>query len=642
MLVHLHIRNVAIIEESSFSLDSGLNVFTGETGAGKSILIDSLLLALGGRASTDLVRTGTEEARVSALFSIDQKASYTQQLDAAGIPVDDELLLRRIISANGRSRAYINERPVTVAFLREIGKQLCEISGQHEHQHLLHPRLHLSVLDSYGELVEERKAVTTQYESVRSLRKELDQLGGDAHNRARRRGYLQYQIDELEEAELDANEEELEHQRKYMLQIEQMIESSQEGDSVLYSGPSPVLDQIGKLQHRLSHFRELSEELDNAHRSLEEAEALLDDAARTLRNFSSDSSFDPNELEELQERLTRLRDLKRKHGVHDVEGLSRCLQSYKEELLELDGRETRMETLESNYHKEVKILQNQAWELSQKRNAISDKLAADVEHELASLGMKKATFVVKMTTIERQSFEEDIEQPSLEESIELYSDVESITPIHQEPLPGPNGYDQAQFLLSSNPGEEARPMHKIASGGELSRITLALKQVIAERDPVATCIFDEVDAGIGGITGATIGHKINEIARTRQVLCITHLPQIACFAQHHFHIHKMEEEGRTHSTIQALPTESREEELARMLGGMSSNKQSLAHARELLQQAQKHSEDLSSESKTSKKTTKHKTRTTKRTTQKTSKKKSNTQKVKKKKTSAPSKMSDVN
>lgn len=603
MLLHLHIKNVAIIEESSVSLDSGLNVFTGETGAGKSILIDSLLLALGGRASTDLVRTGAPEARVSALFSILPNAPYIDELQRAGIPTEDELLLRRIITASGRSRAYINERPVTVAFLRKIGQRLCEISGQHEHQHLLHPRMHLDVLDGYGELTEERKAVTAQYEAVRALRQELEELGGDAHNRARRRGYLQYQIDELEEAELEVDEEELEHSRKYMMQVEQMIEASQGGESMLYSGPQSVLESIGRLQHKLANFRELAPDLDAACKSLEEAEALLDDSARTLRYFAEDTSFDPNELESLQERLTQLRDLKRKHGVNDITGLRQCLQEYKNELVELDQREERMTTLEANYHNEVESLKQLAEDLSAKRYAIRETLARDVEGELASLGMKKATFLVTINRISRQSFDELEPLSDLPEDYEESTDADT----HEEEntanttqskqaadLPGPSGYDQVQFLLSSNPGETPRPMHKIASGGELSRIMLSLKQVIAERDPVNTCIFDEVDAGIGGVTGATIGQKINEISCSRQVLCITHLPQIACFANHHFHIKKQEEEGRTHSTIEVLETKTRERELARMLGGMAGNEQSLAHARELLDHAREHTETLMS------------------------------------------------
>lgn len=589
MLLHLRIRNVAIIEESAFDLGEGFHVFTGETGAGKSILIDSLLLALGERASADLLRTGTPEAEISALFSIADMPHLEAHFSEAGIPVEDgELLLRRVISANGRSRAYINDRPVTAKFLRESGQQLVEISGQHEQQHLMQPRYHLDLLDSYGNLWDHRKQLSEQYNKVQQIRRQLDELGGDAQRRQMRRDYLQYQIEELADVDLDINEDDLAHQRRYMLQLEQMMEASQNAEATLYSSQHSTMEQIGRIQQRLSGWQELSEDLSAVLHNLAEAEALLDDAARTLRGFVSSSDSDPHELEALEEQLSLLRDLKRKHMAQSVIGLAERLHEYEQELDELNKSEAKMQELEACYDDEITALIELAESLSQKRQSIAGHLAGEVEGELASLGMKKATFVVQWQ-LSNKSDESQQEEGS-DESLELSEELETPESFElHEPeawedtasLPGPTGFDDIQFLLSSNPGEEAKPLHRIASGGELSRIMLALKQVVNENEPVPTCVFDEVDAGVGGATGLTIGQKIHGIGRKRQVICITHLAQIASLADRHYLIQKQEEDGRTHSRIRPLPPKEREKEIARMLGGVASE-QSLAHARELL------------------------------------------------------------
>ncbi len=588
MLLHLRIRNVAIIEESAFDLGEGFHVFTGETGAGKSILIDSLLLALGERASADLLRTGTPEAEISALFSITGMPHLEAHFSQAGIPVEDgELLLRRVISANGRSRAYINDRPVTAKFLRESGQQLVEISGQHEQQHLMQPRYHLDQLDSYGNLWEHRKKLQTQYSNVQQIRRQLNELGGDAQRRQMRRDYLLYQIEELDNVDLDLNEDDLAHRRRYLMQLEQMMEASQNAEATLYSGQHSTMEQIGRVQQRLSGWQELSEELSSVLTGLAEAEALLDDAARTLRGFVSSTDTDPHELEELEEQLSLLRDLKRKHMAQSVIGLAERLQEYQQELDELNQREAQMQELEASYDDEIETLLDLAESLSQKRQNVACNLAKEVEAELASLGMKKATFVVQWQHSNPDAVreEEEVYDEGDEHEMEAMPVVGVEEPDAWEdstPLPGPTGFDEIQFLLSSNPGEEPKPLHRIASGGELSRIMLALKQVVNENEPVPTCVFDEVDAGVGGSTGLTIGQKIHGIGRKRQVICITHLAQIASLADRHYLIQKQEEDGRTHSRIRPLSAKEREKEVARMLGGVASE-QSLAHARELLE-----------------------------------------------------------
>lgn len=604
MLIHLTIRNVAIIEEVSINFSEGFHVFTGETGAGKSILIDALLLALGGRSSTDLLRTGAEEAEVSALFCIDDMPELQSKIREIGIPVEDgELLLRRAITASGRSRAYINDCPVTAKFLRESGQKLVEISGQHEHQHLMQPRYHLDLLDNYGELWAERQRIAEQYALVRNMHKRLQTLGGDALRRRQRKDYLQYQISELSDADLDVNEESLQQQRRYLLQFGQMVEASQNADMVLYSGPNSLTEQLGRLRHRFETWRELSTEIANTLQNLLEAEALVDDAARTLRGFLSNADIDKSSLRDIEQQLSRLRDLKRKHGANTIDGLTQKLQQYIHELEELDRRETEMQQLEADYVREVEVLRQIAWSLSEQRKAVAVRLCAEVESELASVGMKKAKFVVAWETSPppaNGNTPSDDRSPSLTMSDEshselhtpvtehddTFSEAQPVSLLHRErDLPGPHGFDQVQFLLSSNPGEEPKSLHRIASGGELSRIMLALKQIIAEREPVPTCIFDEVDAGIGGNTAHTIALKIRDIAQQRQVICVTHLAQIACLADHHYAIQKSEIDGRTLSRINPLTPTEREYEIARMLGGIGSNPQILAHAREILSQA---------------------------------------------------------
>ena len=564
MLIELTIRNVAIIEEISISLGGGLTIFTGETGSGKSILIESLMLALGGRASNDLIRTGEDEAEVSALFNLNEKENIQNRLKEASIPVEDELLLRRIVSATGRSRAYINDRSVTVAFLREIGQKLIEISGQHEHQYLMQPRYHLELLDNHGDLWDERLAVEKQYHYVKKLQQELQKLGGNNLERSRRKEYLLYQIEEMNEIDLDTDEQELEEERRYFLQLGKMLETSQYGEELLYSGQGSITELLGRLTNQLSAWIDLSEEMKEAVDGLSEAQAVIDDVSRSLRGFLANTEQNPNTLIELETILSQLRDLKRKHGVLSVKALKQTKEQFEQELETLNEQEERLLKLEHFFDNEVKKLRKSTESLSKSRRKIARRLSKELQKELSSVGMKKARFITEFQNLEDET--QESEEP-------------------QNVIPGPTGQDQVQFLLSSNPGEEPRSLQRVASGGELSRIMLSFKHILTEKEPVQTCIFDEVDSGIGGFTATIIGQKIKKIAKGRQVICITHLPQLACFADEHFQIQKREKDGRTCSTIQKLTPAQREKELARMLGGVQITSQSRAHAKELLAQA---------------------------------------------------------
>ncbi|MCB9637989.1 MAG: DNA repair protein RecN [Myxococcales bacterium] len=581
MLLHLHIRNVVIIDEASISFQDGLNVFTGETGAGKSILIDSLLLALGERASSDVVRTGSDEAEVSALFSLEDLPAVRAKLEDAGLRSDDELLMRRLVSQNGRSRAYVNDRPVTVSFLRDLGGLLVEISGQHSNHHLMQPRYHLDLLDAFGHLYDLREQVAGIYRQAQRERKELNRLGGDAQSRARREEYLLYQLDELDNAPLDVDETKLEDERRYLLQLEKMLEAGQEGEAILYSGQRSVMEVLGRLEGKLGNWTDLSPELAEAVQGLSEAQALIDDVTRSLRGFVAQADVDPQRLQEIEEQLELLRDLKRKHNVMNLEQLLKRRDAYLEELHNLRSQEARLIELEKTCDQRANELQKAAQVLSQRRRDAALILAREVEVELASLGMKKARFVVDFRSLLDE--EDDGSHGGPEETADDL--LGEHKPQEQKPLVGPVGMDFVQFLLSSNPGEEPRALHRTASGGELSRIMLALKQILTEKEPVPSCVFDEVDAGIGGFTATIIGEKIKKISGRRQVFCITHLPQIACFSDTHYQILKTEEDGRTLSTIAQLSDEQRELEIARMLGGAEITEESLAHARRLIHQA---------------------------------------------------------
>ena len=587
MLLHLTIRNVVIIDEASIDLAEGLHVFTGETGAGKSILIDSLLLTLGERASADIVRTDAQEAEVSALFSVEGMPKVQERLREAGLEAGDELLMRRLITQSGRSRAYINDRPVTVSLLREIGQQLVEISGQHAHQHLMQPRHHLDLLDTFGGLFPLREKLASLYQKARAERKELERLGGDAASRARREEYLLYQLDELSEAPLDVEETKLEDERRYLLQMEKMLEGAEEAEALLYSGQRSILEQLGRLSSRLGAWSELSKDLEAARQGLGEAQAAIDDAARSLRGFLSHAEADPRRLKEIEEQLSLLRDLKRKHNVASLELLLKKRDQYQQEILDLRAQDKRRGELEKICAVRDEELYQEALKLSARRQEIAKSLSLAVETELATLGMKKARFVAHFRKIRHEEEAASEEQSFSEEALSLEESEVAESAVGKRPIVGASGLDDIQFFLSSNPGEQPRPLHRIASGGELSRIMLALKQILTEREPAPTCVFDEVDSGMGGFTATIIGEKIKRIASKRQVLCITHLPQIACFARYHYQIQKLERDGRTLSTLSKLSEDERDRELARMLGGIEMTDESLAHARRLIEQAQK-------------------------------------------------------
>ncbi|MEM1009232.1 MAG: DNA repair protein RecN, partial [Myxococcota bacterium] len=491
-------------------------------------------------------------------------------LEEAGLPCESELFLRRTVSRSGRSRAHVNDRPVTISFLRALGQMLVEISGQHAQTQLLQPRRHLDFLDTFGGLFPLREQVTACYREVEAEREELSRLGGDAHTRALREDYLLYQLEELSQAPLDQDEEALQEEQQRLAQMEEMIDAAREGELIL-SGA--VLEQLSALSSQWGAWARLEPAFEEVCQSLDQAYASLDDARRTVRRFSATASNDPQRRREIEEIFSMLEDLKRKHRVHSLCELNQQKQDYEEEVQMLHAQEERLKKLESSCVQSEKRLFELASKLREKRILAAKDLERQVEQELSTVGMNKAHFVV--------CFSESFQHAVVEENNNPFETQKSLSLGM-----GPTGVDRVQFLLSSNPGEPPRPLQKTASGGELSRILLALKQILTEREPVSTCVFDEVDTGIGGRTATMLGRKIKQIAQQRQVLCITHLPQVACFGDRHFLIRKQEEEGRTRSQIVRLDEQEREQEMVRMLGTEEGSLETMAHARRLLEKAE--------------------------------------------------------
>lgn len=545
MLVSLHIRNFALIENATIRFDEGLNILSGETGAGKSIIIQALEILLGGRGSSDLIREGEEEAEVVGVFHLK----------------DREVSLRRAISQSGRSRAFVDERPVTVSVLEGIGDDLVDIAGQHTHQILLQPERHLSLLDEFAELTHEVAAYHGTLSSYRSLLEEKNCLMAREREAREKEDFLRFQLKELSEASLkEGEEEELQREKEIQRHAVRLGEICIRGEEALDSGEDSITLRMARLSKEIQQVSELDPELATIGDQMEAALCELKESARRLQSFGKKISFDPERLQTVEDRLALISRLKKKYGG----SLGLILEKEKEvqeSLSLLDHFEEEIQKKESELAKAGKEILKQAENFSKKRGLAAAKLSKEVERELKDLGMRHARFFVAMEPMTAGSYE--IEGRWLGEA----------------------GLDTAEFMIEPNPGEGARPLAKIASGGEISRIFLAIKKVMGGIRPTATCVFDEVDSGIGGGIAEVIGRNLSLLARKRQVICITHLPQIACYGDHHFMIQKKTEKGRTQTQIERLQSGAREEEIARMLAGLKITDKAMAHAREMLRHA---------------------------------------------------------
>jgi DNA repair protein RecN (Recombination protein N) len=559
MLELLRVRAFAIIDELEAHFAPGFNVLTGETGAGKSILVDALHLVLGGRAQAEAVRTGADEAEVQALFRPRDPAATDARLSSLGLPAAGaELVVRRTVQREGRSRAWVNGALATAAQLSQATCGLLDISGQHEHVGLLDAQTHLSMLDGYAGL--SRGEYEAAFAALADAERERARLDSDESARAERASFLRYQLDELEKAEAKPGEDEaLAQERRVLAAAEKLRGGAEEAEALLRSGDEAAVVAASRACKRLDELAGIDPALAAVAAAVRGAAAELDEAARTLSRYAGRAGGDPQRLEAIDERLELLRRLSRKHGGSLAAALQRR-ETMKTELQSLEHHDEALAAAETR----VRELSGKALRLgralSERRRSAAAGFSRAVAAELASLGMART-----------------------EISVRFGPPGEGGIPAEGEML-GPRGLESAELLLSPNPGEELRPLARIASGGELSRVLLAVKRVLADADDVDTYLFDEVDAGIGGATADAVGRALSAVARGRQVICITHLPQIAVFAERHQVAEKEIRRGRTHSRVAAVEGEARVEELARLLSGQATPV-ALEHARELLEKA---------------------------------------------------------
>ncbi len=543
MLRQLRIRDFAIIDMLTMDFSPGLNVLTGETGAGKSIVVDALGLTLGARAQSDMIRTGRNETVVEAYFDV----SAHGYLENLGIPVEDGIILRRNLSSAGKSRAYINDTMVNVQTLLEIGKSLVDIHGQHEHQSLLSADNQRAMLDAYGRLMDERGAVERLFHRVQSLRNELASLSADIREKEQRRDFLAFQIQEIDSAGLRAGEiEELTGERAILANLAKLNELMEGACLLLYRGEGSSSEKLSSAISALREMARIDHTIAETLALLESALPLVQDAAASLRRYSDKYDVDPGRLDHVEERLDLIRRLERKYG-EGIEGILRKRDEAAKELEGLALSNERVKELDGLVIAKEKELRERAALLSAKRKEVSKKIERAVKGVLGELGMEKADFEIEIKPVALSS----------------------------------SGEDGVEFLFSANKGEPPKPLHRVASGGELSRIMLALKGTLAEVDRIPVLIFDEVDAGIGGRTAESVGRRLGNLAKKHQVLCITHLPQIAAMAERHVMIEKVQRKDGVYVTLKELSRKEREEEIARMLSGKVTEV-SLRHARELL------------------------------------------------------------
>ena len=551
MLTDLIIKNFAIIDTLHVSFRPGLNMLTGETGAGKSIIIDAVNLILGGRASSDLIRTGEEDAVVECLFDIAEHEEIRKKLAASGIETDAELLIKRIVSRSGKNRVFMNGGMATTSLLGEITPLLVNIYGQHESQTLLRPENHLYLLDGFAGIVPVREQYSRIYEEYRKTAEELRLLETDERDAFRRIDLLSFQSREIEEAVLLPGEDvELLEERQRLLHGEKLIRATSGAYDALYDGDGALLGVLRSIIAEVDEAGTVDATLSAFSARLNESYLSLEDTALSLRDYGARLEADPGRLQEVDDRLDLIYRLKKKY-LPTIEGILTFKEEVDAELEAFAHRGERHSELEEMLQRLENFLREEGRKLTQLRHEASTRLKTAMETELHELAMKNAHFDVAFT-----SYDE----------------------------PRATGMERVEFLFSPNPGEAPKPLARIASGGELSRLMLAMKQIHPESD-VPSLIFDEVDTGIGGAVSAMVGKKLKRVSCNQQVLCITHHPQVAAFADHHFKVNKTTESGRTRTTVDLLSAEERVLEVARMLSGAKITEKTLEHAREMMEDA---------------------------------------------------------
>jgi DNA repair protein RecN (Recombination protein N) len=562
MLVHLVITDFAIIKHLDLSLREGLNILSGETGAGKSIIINAINLILGGRSSADLIRTGCSEAVVEGLFALPHNPGLAELLEDAGISFDGELLIKRTISREGRNRVFINGSLATLQTLSRLGPRLISISGQYAHQLLLKPENHLYLLDDFSGLEDERVELGTLFDRYHVLKGEITSLEAEIRSQKEREELTRFQIQEIEMAGPVLGEDDLlEEEMRRLQHAEELLEIASNGYQTLYEDQDSALSSVALCVKALEKGSKIAPELVSVKASLADIEAQIEDVSFALRDFRESVQVDPHRLNQVVERLDLLKKLKRKYGA-TIEDILRFEDTLASMMFDLEGKVQDIGQLKQKLKELESELLTRAETLSRKRRNGAEDFRTAVETELRQLHMKDTQFRVQFEV--PQNKDAAAEGPCMAEM-------------------GPDGRDRIEFMISPNIGEELRPLSKIASGGELSRIMLAIRTILSRTTSVETVIFDEVDAGISGATAEVVGEKIASLAAYHQIVCITHLPQIASQGPTHFVVRKEVMNGRTEAAISELGPDARVQEIARLLGGRDITPRALAHAREMLQ-----------------------------------------------------------
>lgn len=551
LLSELTVENYAVVERLRVRFHAGLNLLTGETGSGKSIVVDALGLLLGGRASAEMVRTGAEKARVSGLFAISPTRALTAVLEQAGIePEDNELLLEREIQSGGKSRAFVGSRPVTAALLRELAPHLGDIHGQHDQQQLFSPEVQCEMLDDFAGAEALVARVGEIYRDWRKAAAEMEQLDRGAQEKLRLTDLWTFQRGEIEAVAPQPGEDaELENQRRVLRNVVKLQESAGAAYEALYEDPRSATAQLRTAAKRLEELARIDQSAEELKAALQPALIASDEAAHALRHYLGNLEADPAKLDEVEARLAAIDKLKRKYGA-TLEEVLAFLEDVRAKLASVESSGERREALAKEISRLGAAYELVARKLSAQRQEAAKRLSKQVQTELAALAMPQSKVEIRVVTA-----------PWSE-----------------------RGADSVEFLISPNPGEEPKPLEKIASGGELSRVALALKTCTAPRGGAKsplTLVFDEIDAGVGGGAAEAVGRRLKKLSRSSQVICVTHLPQIAGFADHHYFVEKQTARGRTTASIEELAPEARTREIGRMLSGEKVTSEALRHAEQL-------------------------------------------------------------
>lgn len=571
MLKSFYVKNYALIDELRVEFGSGLNIITGETGAGKSILIDAMSLMLGERATTDVIRKGEEKAIVEGIIGMTEQKALRMLLEEREIEATDELILRREISTKGQSRCFINDSPVPVSVLKEVGDLLVDLHGQHEHQSLLRTETHIDFLDNFGGLEGLVKEFREAYNTLKELLTELDALSQKEQQLKERRNLYEFQMQEIDAVSPRLGEEdELESELKILENAEKLFATTSHLYQILYEGEQALYDQLVLVRNQLEDLAAIDKAFDEMKKECASAVAVISEVTKFIQSYNSKIEFNPERLEQIRERLGQLSLLKKKYGG-SVDSIIQHREKIGADFALAENFEEEIAKLNERIEQARQRCSDIAQRLSMKRRELAPRIASSVVAELAKLGITRAKFdvVIKNDLIGKENRDEAKNRLYVKLGRELYETT-------------PKGIDGVEFFLTTNMGEDPKPLARVASGGEISRIMLALKTILAKSERLPLLIFDEIDVGVSGRIAQAVGKSLKALSQFHQVIAITHLPQIAGLADHHFVVEKVEDKKRSFTRMRKLSEEERVEEVARLMSGAEVTEAGLEGARELM------------------------------------------------------------